>query len=279
LSAVSLGIGGVVVSVGGLDARLAAAARRRYASFLATGDSVLHIEVRAAVDAKHDPDADPHVTRTAARAFAIRYGALEAEIDLASGRATARVPATIYVLDSLLRIAMTLILVEHDGLLLHAAGVLVGDAAHVYFGPSGVGKTTVARSVPRADVFSDEIVALFAAPDGAVRVAGTPFHGDLNATSPRVANAAALVRLHQADEDSLSMLGAAAATSALLGSTLFFSNDDEHAERLLGLAARVCGGRTYALAFQRHTHVPSFVAKHLDPAFLADLPAREAHPR
>lgn len=279
MSAISVSIGGIVLSVGGLDARLAAAARRRYAAFLATGASVVHIDVRAAHALKHDPDANPEVTRTGPRAFAIRYGALEAEIDLASGRATAWVPGTIYVLDSLLRIAMTLILVEHDGLLLHGAGVLWGDAAHVYFGPSGVGKTTVARSVPRADVLSDEIVALFAAPDGAVRVAGTPFHGDLNATSPRVANAAALVRLHQAERDSLSMLGAAAATSALLGSTLFFSKDDEHAERLLALAARVCGGRTYALAFQRRTHVPSFVAKHLGHAFLADLPAREAHPR
>lgn len=267
------------MSASGLDARLAAAARRRYAPFLATGDAVLHIEVSAAVDGKHDPDANPEVTRTGARAFAIRYGALEAEVDLASGRATARVPGSIHVFDSLLRIAMTLILVEHDGLLLHGAGVLVGDSAHVYFGPSGVGKTTVARSVPRADVLSDEIVALFASPDGAVRVAGTPFHGDLNATSPRVASAAALVRLHQADRDSLSLLGAAAGTSALLGSTLFFSLDDEHAERLLGLAARVCSGRTYALAFQRHTHVPSFVAKHVGHAFLADLPAREAHPR
>src|SRR5205085_3507009 len=119
------------------DKRLAATARRRYARFAVERAPDVSIEVGAAGDA-HDPDETPRVDETGDRAYAIRYGALEAAIDLARRKGTAKVPLSVHVLDSLLRMTMSLVLLEHDALLLHASGVLREGGAHVYFGPSGV---------------------------------------------------------------------------------------------------------------------------------------------
>jgi hypothetical protein len=85
--------------------------------------------------------------------------------------------------------------------------------------------------------------------------------------------------LNQAKRETLAPLGHAAAIAALLGSTLFFSNDDAHAEQLLGLAARVCGRRTYTLEFLRSTDVPGFVTRALGAPLHADPAPGEANAR
>ncbi len=189
---------------------------------------------------------------------------MTAERDLDAGRGCATVLWRVYIIDSLLGIVTTLAALERDALLVHGSGVrLDAERALVCFGPSGVGKTTVARSVPPEDVLCDEMILLSFDARGRLCASGTPFHGDLSVCAPGVLEVAQLVRLQHGPHDLLESLSAAAAARALLNSVLFFCRDELLAERLLGLAVRICNGRTSRLTFRRETHVPTFIDGHL----------------
>jgi hypothetical protein len=261
------------------DLGLSVAVRARYARFLVPDDAIVvddrpvrtvRLELTLAPEGAPKPDDVPRLTRTGPRAFAVDYGALQAEIDLARGCGRATVLPTVYIVDSLLRIVTTLAALDEDALLVHGSGVWLPSTGRsqvlVSFGPSGVGKTTVARSVAPADVLCDELMLLAATPDGRVLASGTPFHGDLPIVAPGTGEAAALVRLRHGPPGAppvLTPLGAAASAKELLGSVLFFSRDEDLADRLLGLALRIATGRTYTLVFPRETHVPRIVHDHL----------------
>lgn len=235
--------------------------RKRYARFLTDRAADFAITVKPCTG--HDPDAMPTLTRVAPDRYTVVYGGLRGTLDLASRRGEAEVPDSVYVVDSLLRISMTLLLLPRRGLLLHSSGVKRGSDVLVCFGPSGVGKTTVAKSVPLGDVLCDEVMALTVSQDGRVTAHGTPFHGELGICAPGSGPLAALCRLHQARDERLTPLSSATATRELLAATLFFCREPDLAEHLLDLAAAVCNGRTFSLEFALTTHVPDYVFAHL----------------
>jgi hypothetical protein len=271
-------IGGVKVGLGGIPSGLAARVRRRYAQFLARGAPDLTVDLTCSRDGTHRPTEMPTVERTGERAYSIQYGTLAAELDLAAGRGRAEIPSSIWLVDSLLRMTFGLALLERGGLLLHSSGVLCGRRALVCFGPSGVGKTTVTRSVPREDVMCDEMIALV--PNGAgVRAYGTPFHGDYRICAPRTAPLGALVRLVQGATDELTALSPAVAAQTLLNSMLFFCRDDHVAEAALSAAIAVCTAGAFRLTFQKGTHVPNYIRAKLGWRAAAGAVAQAAGPR
>ncbi len=81
------------------------------------------------------------------------------------------------VFNSFLRVFYSLILVDYDGALLHAAAVLYNKEGYVFAGKSSAGKTTTARRVVRADVLNDELV-LIRLIDGHYFSFSTPFRGE-----------------------------------------------------------------------------------------------------
>ena len=255
--ALVLDIGGMRIGLTGLDGELLREARERWALFLTDGEPELMLELRPAPSSAHSPDEMPVVTREG-RQYRVDYGALTAEIDLARGRAWATVLPTVYIVDSALRILSTLAALERDAFLVHSSGVRLDGQVLVCFGPSGVGKTTVSRSVPEAEVLCDEMMLLRA--DGErVIASSTPFHGDLGFSQPGQGELHTLVRLQHGAANQVRPLSAGEAARALLNSVLFFCRDEALAERLLDLATRVCVGRTVALTFTRETHVPTFI--------------------
>ena len=277
---VVIDIGGMRLGLDGLDEGLDVAVRSRYQRFLVGEKPDLEVALEPAHAPYHQPSDMPEVRRSGERAYSIKYGSLEAELDLEAGRARAKLISSVYIVDSLLRIAVSLMALERDTLLLHSSGVRVRDQVLVCFGPSGVGKTTTARSVPEAQVLCDEMMLVRAVStangastkvggaEGAVsgdqvRAAGTPFHGDYSFCQPGEGPLLALVRLVQSPTEKLEPLSPAKAARALLACILFFCTDEQLAERLLALALRISQGRTYSLSFRRETHVPSFVDEHL----------------
>jgi len=253
-----LAIGPLRYALAGLDLPMQVAVRSRYARFLAPEGlgNTFRFDLSIAGDGAHQPGEMPVVTTVGPRRYTVDNGALQAEIDLDEGVGRATILPTVYIVDSLLRITTTLRALEYGALLLHASGVRLRDGrAWVCFGPSGVGKTTVARSVAPADVLCDEMILV----DSEGVAHGTPFHGDLSLTAPAAAPIAALCRLVQAAATRLVPLSPAGAARALLGSVLFFSRDEELVERLTDLALRIGAERSYTLEFTRDIHVPTVV--------------------
>jgi hypothetical protein len=116
-----------------------------------------------------------------------------------------------------LRVVLQLATLRQGGVLLHAAGVALGEAGVVVVGPSGAGKSTftrLCRQAVGADVLSDEVVALY--PDGTVE--GSPFCSDLDLPSSRArARLAALFVLRQGPEERLDAVDPREAVAVLLG--------------------------------------------------------------
>lgn len=179
------------------------------------------------------------------------------DLDLASGIGEILLPPSVLLVDSALRFALSMLLVEHDGLLLHACGLVHGDRGHVLFGPSGVGKTTVARMVPEDDVLSDEIV-LVMLETGSLVAHGTPFYGELGISNPRSAPLIHFARLEHGD-DSIAPLSEAAATQSILSCTLCFCPEPEVVGVLVNLAARMAAMGVAHARFRKDTHVPSWL--------------------
>ncbi len=85
---------------------------------------------------------------------------------------------TLPMIAPFLRVLVSLDLLESGGMLLHASGVRAGRGAWVFPGRSGAGKSTLARRFPRADLLSDEVVAV-RLHRGRAEACGTPFPGEL----------------------------------------------------------------------------------------------------
>lgn len=80
--------------------------------------------------------------------------------------------------ENFLRVIYAWMCLERQALLVHACGVIRGEAGYVFFGPSGDGKTTTASLSSAFIVLSDDLVILKQAA-GEWRVYGVPFRGDL----------------------------------------------------------------------------------------------------
>ncbi len=144
-------------------------------------------------------------------------------------------------LENFLRVASQLLLLAHDCFLVHGAGVLDRERCFLFFGPSGVGKTTVFTfSTPRA-ALSDDIV-LIDLRGAAPLAAAAPFFGRFPAQERRRGAwpLVAALRLRQSLEDRLEELPMARAVATVSGSVPFIHELGVPHEGLTALVARLC---------------------------------------
>lgn len=174
----NLNIGGVTFQVALPSPAWQTPLQTHYAPFIDAGNPAWHVTLT------HDPaltDVKSPWIRHAGPRTHFRVAVYAGWIDLAARRSTVRTPAQERAPSALDR-TLSYICVQalprrYDALLLHGAGMVWDGYGHVFCGPSGAGKTTVARlAAGRGQVLTDENVIVRLRPGGP-EVLSTPFWG------------------------------------------------------------------------------------------------------
>ena len=235
----SIEIAGLRAGILTQDPEVAGIVRERYKGFLSAGTPGWRIEMK--VEAAPSPAlaGDVMVRRDGDRAhFAVQRGDFAGTLDLnhRSGTVTLSEPHEVSI-DSFLRIAYSLALLDVCGLVVHAASLIQRGRAYLFCGPSGSGKTTIARLSPDATLLSDEL-SIARISDKRARCYGTPFWGELaRAGEDRAAPLVGIYFLHHGSRHALEAVRPRRALERLLPNVLFFAREAELTARVLGIAA------------------------------------------
>lgn len=249
---------GVVVDIGDMPVRLSTTDRslvrllnQRYAGFVnpaATPAFEFDVSIVPADSLGLDND-----LRVSARThqWVLERGDFRAEWDSRTRRGWIQQTVNPYAVDSVLRIVHTLLLSTRGGFLLHAASVVRAGRAMLFVGPSGAGKTTMARLAPDDAILLTDEISYVRYVGGQYVAFGTPFSGELAQSGEAVsAPISGIYRLEQAPHNAVERLGDSEAVRTLMKNILFFADDSELAGHLLDTSCRVAATvPMYRLAF------------------------------
>lgn len=264
---VTLDVGGVALAVDAPAGWLAPLAER-YAAYVVQAPPAWQVTLRwDPTPHDEDPgwiDHDGPLTRFHVRVYT-------GWLDLARRVATISAPSKERVFSAIERIVVYICMQtlprEHSGLLLHASGVVIRGAGHIFVGPSGAGKTTVARlATGYGQVVSDENVIARLDVDGP-KLVSTPFWGfstpqDLVVRDRIEAPLRAVYILAQTPGFERSRLSSGQAALALLDSEKVAVERPQSASAWLAVAERlVTRVPIYRLGFRPTTELWAFLGE------------------
>lgn len=271
MTAFILDIAGVIAEVSAPNPQWATPLIERYTAFLSGGAPGWHVALVHAPDLTHT---DAPWIRHEGPITRYRLFSLAGVIDLDARTAKVHAPSPAWAASALER-TLTYILMQalprqHDGLLIHGAGVVLNGRGYLFAGPSGAGKTTIADLArDEGEVLSDENVAVRLTPDGAI-LFSTPFWG--HSTPPeqvqrinRFVPLAGIYLLSHAPAFSLTPLRPAEAVAALLQTEKVATERVESAAAWLAMADRLAATvPIYRLGFRPTREVWQFL-RNLSP--------------
>jgi hypothetical protein len=166
------------------------------------------------------------------------------------------------IIDGYVFSLLTLLLATRRGVILHAAGVVNGEDGYVFAGPSGAGKTTIARAAQSLGwpVLADDELVVRQGPDGTFRAFKTPWHmaaapwGGSFGEQPESAPVRAIFFVEHGARDRRKRLNTMASTVSLVDSLFptLRRLGTGHADSVLVLLTRLAGGiPCYRLSFTR----------------------------
>lgn len=254
----SIEIAGLRTGILTRDPAVAAVVRERYEGFLSAGAPGWRIAMNAQAAACPSLAEKVVVRRNGDRDhFAVQRGDFAGTVDLRHrvGTVTLSDPDEISI-DSFIRIAYSLALLEVRGLMLHAASLIRGGRAYLFCGRSGSGKSTITRLSPDATPFSDDLSIVRVA-ERRARCYRTPFRAELaRAGEDRAAPLRGIYFLYHGSRHAVEAIRPGQSLERLLPNVVFFARDAELTARVLSIAADLVEA------------VPCFdLAFRLDPGF------------
>ncbi len=231
----ALSIAGLEVCLVTADAALLAALRERYQAYLIAAPDPACLVLRL-------KETQTRVAAPADRPFEFRQGVLEftaphyqgaIDLDRASGQLSFASPTPAVDADYFVRTACALLALQRGGLLFHAAGVVRGARAFVFFGHSGSGKTTIARLSAPALILNDDLVIL-RPQAGCWYVYATPFSHpkQVQPSAPHAAPLALLLHLVQNQHTFLNPASASLSTASIIANAPVVSADPQRSSQL-----------------------------------------------
>jgi hypothetical protein len=225
-SVLPISIGQIGISLHFFQQGLWERAEERYSSFVSAPRQPFPIFL----DAPHATDCGPHLFDFALNGTSLHLGESAAHCSGVRNE---------YMLDSMLRVLLSLKLLPERGFLLHAATIARGERSYIFMGRSGAGKSTVARHAPVGTALTDEI-SLVRIIDGVWHAHGTPFWGEFRAGGQnRALPLAGIFALEQAPENHATPLSPRESLRALLPNVLFFSKQPQHRQALLRVTSEI----------------------------------------
>jgi len=201
----------------------------RYSGFLSSSNNpISEFEIELTTEDRLGAGSEEVVVNREGEQWLIQRTDFRAQWDFATGQGRVRQVASIYPLDSVLRVLLTLILARKDGFLLHASSVIQNGNAFVFAGKSGAGKTTIVKHAPPdAFLLTDDVSCLIRR-RGAFEAVGTPFYcGRGRSGENREAPINTIYLLAHGSENKIEPVQGATAVHGLLENVLFFSRDPE----------------------------------------------------
>lgn len=165
-------------------------------------------------------------------------------IDPSSGKGIGAITDNTFAFGTFLRGLYSRLLLDHDGVILHASALIRNGRAHAFTGPSGSGKTTIALLSPENRLITDELMILRrSAPGGEVLACGTPFIGDSLQTGLNIQQPLRrLFYLVQAPENRIEPLALKEAVIRAMGQVMFFDRTPSQMMRVLDLFGELLSG-------------------------------------
>ena len=220
------------------DAEVREVVARRYAGFLTSRPADWRIETGRRPQGLVELE-DVVVRADDPGRLAVERHDFVAALDLSARTGRLALGAVDHVaIDTFLRVAYSLALLEAGGLLVHAASLGRGARAWLFPGPSGSGKTTLTRLSPDAELLSDEIAIVRLGADGTACCYGSPFWGERGEAGRNAAVPLTAVHfLRHADRHAATPLTPRRALQSLLPNVLFFTAEPALVGRVLDVAA------------------------------------------
>jgi hypothetical protein len=235
---VTVEIGGIPILLQSSDADFRGILEKRYAGFV-NQTSVPACQFKVYLELPLQPSDEDARVRRQGFVWHIDRGDFHAEWDTRTRRGWVRQSANPYAIDTVLRIAHSLVLAEEGGFLIHAASAARRGCAFLFAGVSGAGKTTISRLAPAdATLLTDEVSYVRRTGAG-YRAYGTPFAGELARLGANVsAPLKTVFLLEQGSVNRVEKVEELAAARALLRHILFFAHDPELVKRVFDSALR-----------------------------------------